>query len=68
MNISVNNTFNGLSIDSDEGEVHTGDAVFASSIKTHLKKLNAAELGVLSRHAAGLLSKRIKDHLKELET
>lgn len=55
-----------LSIDSHEGEVHPGDAVFASSIKTHLKKLETAELNVLGRHAAGLLTSRIERYLPEL--
>lgn len=55
-----------FSIDSREGEVNPGDAVFASSIKTHLKKLNAAELEVLGRHAAGLLNSRINLYVPEL--
>jgi NTE family protein len=55
-----------FSIDSREGEVNPGDAVFASSIKTNLKKLNEAELDVLGRHAGGLLDSRIKLYVPEL--
>jgi NTE family protein len=55
-----------FSIDSREGEVNEGDAVFASSISTNLKKLNAAELGVLGRHAGGLLDSRLKLYVPEL--
>lgn len=55
-----------FSIDSCEGEVYPGDAVFASSIKTNLKKLNKAELDVLGRHAGGLLASRINLYAPEL--
>lgn len=55
-----------FSIDSREGEVNPGDAVFASSIKTNLKKLDAAEMDVLGRHAGGLLESRIGLYLPEL--
>ena len=55
-----------FSIDSSEGEVNPGDAVFASSIKTNLKKLNPAELDVLGRHSAGLLTSRINLYVPEL--
>ncbi len=55
-----------FSIDSHEGEVNPGDAVFASSIKTNLKKLNKAELDVLGRHAGGLLTSRINLYAPEL--
>ena len=57
-----------FSIDSSEGEVNPGDAVFASSIKTNLKKLNPAELDVLGRHSAGLLTSRINLYVPELMT
>lgn len=55
-----------FSIDSGEGEVKPGDAVFASSIKTNLKKLNKAELDVLGRHGGGLLTSRINLYAPEL--
>lgn len=55
-----------FSIDSREGEVKPGDAVFASSIKTNLTKLDAAELDVLGRHAGGLLASRIELYVPEL--
>jgi len=55
-----------FSIDSQEGEVSPGDAVFASSIKTNLKKLNKPELDVLGRHAGGLLTSRINLYAPEL--
>jgi len=55
-----------FSIDSRKGEVNEGDAVFASSISTNLKKLDTAELGVLGRHAGGLLASRIELYVPEL--
>jgi len=55
-----------FSIDSHEGEVQPGDAVFASSIRTNLKKLDKAELDVLGRHAGGLLASRIGLYAPEL--
>jgi NTE family protein len=55
-----------FSIDSREGEVNPGDAVFASSIKTNLKALDRAELDVLGRHSAGLLASRIGLYVPEL--
>lgn len=55
-----------FSIDSREGEVNPGDAVFASSIRTNLKKLDTAEMDVLMRHAGGLLDSRIGLYVPEL--
>ncbi len=55
-----------FSIDSTEGESHSGDAVFASSIRTHLKKLNDAEMGVLMRHSAALLQSRLERWAPEI--
>jgi NTE family protein len=55
-----------FSIDSHEGEIQSGDAVFASAIKTNLKKLKDAEIDVLTRHAGALLEHRIKRYAPEL--
>lgn len=55
-----------FSIDSEEGEAQPGDAAFASAVRTHLKKLPARELQVLTRHSAALLSHRIATHAPEL--
>lgn len=55
-----------FSIDSEEGQVQEGDAVFASAIRTHLKKLGNAEMTVLGRHAAALLSHRLQTYTPEL--
>ncbi|MCP3669801.1 MAG: patatin-like phospholipase family protein [Gammaproteobacteria bacterium] len=55
-----------FSIDSSLGEVSPGDAVFASNVRTHLKKLKSAELLVLDRHAQGLLNHRITTYAPEL--
>ena len=55
-----------FSIDSREGEIHPGDAVFASSIRTNLKKLDTSEMDVLVRHAGGLLDSRLNLYLPEL--
>jgi len=54
------------SIDSTEGELNPGDAVFASSIGTNLKKLNPVEIGILSRHAGALLQSRLETYAAEL--
>lgn len=56
-----------FSIDSEEGEAEPGDAAFASSIGTNLKKLSDAEMGVLGRHSAALLTSRIDTYAKELK-
>ena len=55
-----------FSIDSVEGELQPGDAVFASSIDTNLKALNAAERAVLSRHGGALVESRIRRYATEL--
>ncbi|MDR4495700.1 MAG: patatin-like phospholipase family protein [Nitrospirales bacterium] len=55
-----------FSIDSHEGEKQAGDATFASSIGTNLKKLNEPEREVLSRHAGALLTHRIEKYAPEL--
>ena len=55
-----------FSIDSREGEAHPGDATFASSIRTNLKKLKATEMEVLARHASSLLRHRIRTYAPEL--
>jgi len=55
-----------FSIDSTEGENQPGDATFASSIRTNLKKLNDAEIGVLTRHSASLMQHRIQTYAPEL--
>jgi len=55
-----------FSIDSEDGQVQEGDAVFASSISTHLKKLDKAEVAVLRRHAGALLSHRLQTYMPEL--
>jgi len=57
-----------FSIDSMEGEERPGDAAFASSISTNLKKLTVQERDVLSRHGAALTRARIKKWLPELVT
>lgn len=55
-----------FSIDSVLGQVHDGDATFASAIKTNLKALKADEVEVLVRHASGLLTHRIHEYAPEL--
>jgi NTE family protein len=55
-----------FSIDSREGEHQSGDAVFASSISTNLKKLKDEEMSVLIRHAGALLSHRLTTYTPEL--
>jgi NTE family protein len=55
-----------FSINSEKGESQSGDAVFASSIKTHLKRLNVAEMNVLTRHASALLMHRLENYTPEL--
>lgn len=57
-----------FSIDSPLGESQAGDAVFASSIDTNLRRLNDAELKVLTRHSAALLQHRIDTHASELKS
>ena len=55
-----------FSIDSEKGEKFPGDAVFASNIRTHLKKLKKKELAVLDRQAQNLLAHRIENYAPEL--
>lgn len=56
-----------FSIDSKEGEAQPGDAAFASAIGTNLKKLSDAEMTVLARHSAALLTSRIEKYAPELK-
>lgn len=55
-----------FSINSEEGQDRAGDAAFASAIRTHLKKLSAAEMDVLTRHAGALLEHRLQMYTPEL--
>lgn len=55
-----------FSIDSHEGELTAGDAEFASSIGTNLKKLTDNQMAVLTRHAAALCEARIRKYAPEL--
>lgn len=55
-----------FSIDSALGEARPGDAAFASTIRTHLKKLSQPELDVLVRHAGALLNDRLARYVPEL--
>ena len=55
-----------FSIDSEEGQAQPGDAAFASMIDTNLKRLSAAEMDVLTRHAAALCHARIRKQAPEL--
>jgi NTE family protein len=57
-----------FSIDSKHGEKHSGDAGFAASIGTNLKKLSDEEVAVLTRHGAALVSARIEYYAPELKT
>lgn len=55
-----------FSINSVEGEERAGDAVFASLVSTNLKRLNAAEMEVLTRHGRALTLARIRKYAPEL--
>jgi NTE family protein len=57
-----------FSIDSKIGEKQPGDASFASSIGTNLKKLSDEEMTVLTRHGGALLAARIGQYAPELKT
>ena len=57
-----------FSIDSKQGEKQPGDASFASSIDTNLKKLSDEEMAVLTRHGGALLAARIEQFAPELKT
>jgi NTE family protein len=56
-----------FSIDSKIGEKQHGDASFASSIGTNLKKLSDEEMTVLARHGSSLLAARIDQYAPELK-
>lgn len=55
-----------FSIDSEEGQLIPGDAEFASSISTNLRKLTELEMAVLTRHAGALCEARIRKWVPEL--
>ncbi|EKD37197.1 MAG: hypothetical protein ACD_75C01221G0001, partial [uncultured bacterium] len=55
-----------FSIDSLEGEAMPGDAAFASSIKTDLRKLTDAEMTVLTRQGGSLVHARLAKYAPEL--
>lgn len=55
-----------FSIDSQIGETQSGDASYASSIKTNLKALSEFEMNVLQRHGGSLLEHRLKQYMPEL--
>ena len=55
-----------FSIDSEDGQAEPGDAVFASSIGTNLKRLNHSEMEVLKRHAGALCEARLRRWAPEL--
>lgn len=55
-----------FSIDSREGEANPGDASFASSIDTGLKRLSDPEMGVLTRHGGALVEARLRRYMPEL--
>ena len=55
-----------FSIDSSEGEIHPGDAQFASMISTNLTRLSAVEMDVLTRHSGALCQARIEKYAPEL--
>lgn len=57
-----------FSIDSKIGEKQPGDASFASSIDTNLKKLSEEEMVVLMRHGGALLTARVEQYAPELKT
>jgi NTE family protein len=55
-----------FSIDSAIGQARDGDAAFSSAIKTDLRRLGAAEMDVLQRHAGALLAHRLQAYTPEL--
>lgn len=55
-----------FSIDSTVGQALAGDATFASSIGTNLKRLSNDEMVVLQRHGGALLEARLKAYAPEL--
>ena len=55
-----------ISIDNTVGEEREGDAAFASSIGTNLSRLSTAEMSVLGRHGAALLTHRLRTYVPEI--
>ena len=55
-----------FSIDNTVGEEREGDAAFASSIGTNLSRLSTAEMSVLGRHGAALLTHRLRTYVPEI--
>lgn len=55
-----------FSIDSQIGAGSSGDAAFASAIRTHLTRLPDAEMTVLMRHGAALVHARLEEHAPSL--
>jgi NTE family protein len=55
-----------FSIDSTVGQAVAGDATFASSISTNLKRLNSDEMTVLQRHGGALVEARLRLYAPEL--
>jgi NTE family protein len=55
-----------FSIDSGEGEAQPGDAEAASAVRTHLKRLSAREMEVLTRHGGALVESRLRRYAPEL--
>lgn len=55
-----------FSIDSRIGEAQSGDAAFASSIGTNLKRLTGEEMNVLTRHGGALAEARLRGYAPEL--
>ncbi|PWF43614.1 patatin-like phospholipase family protein [Massilia glaciei] len=55
-----------FSIDSTHGEEQSGDAAFASSIRTQLNRMSDEEMDVLSRHGGALLRHRLAEYAPEI--
>jgi len=55
-----------LSIDSVQGQIRDGDAAYAASIATNLKRLSVAEIDVLTRHGGALVEHRLRTYMPEL--
>ena len=55
-----------FSLDSTEGEQQAGDAHFASSVGTNLKRLSEPELTILIRHGGALVQSRLLKYAAEL--
>lgn len=56
-----------FSIDSRIGESQPGDAAFASTIETNLRRLSVDEMAVLGRHGASLVKARVTQYAPELK-